>query len=101
MSMTSADSSVIPLRHSSFPGIVRLPKRYKEGESRSLDNRKCSIGHLGSADKITERLTDLSQALLWVKQELVRPISVILSYVTLELINEIITVSIICLFGEQ
>ncbi|XP_069126497.1 uncharacterized protein [Argopecten irradians] len=71
MSMALQESSCVPLRHSSLPGIVRLPRRYKVEESRSLDSRKGSIDHLRGADKIAERLSDLSQALLWIKQELI------------------------------
>ncbi|XP_033737738.1 uncharacterized protein LOC117325545 [Pecten maximus] len=68
--MASPENSCVPLRHSSLPGIVRLPKRYKVEESRSLDSRKGSIDHRG-ADRIAERLSDLNQALLWIKQELI------------------------------
>ncbi|XP_060082058.1 uncharacterized protein LOC132561351 [Ylistrum balloti] len=69
--MASRESSCVPLRHCSLPGIVRLPKRYKVEESRSLDSRKGSIDHLRGTEKIAERLSDLSQALLWIKQELI------------------------------
>ena len=66
---TMEANKVLPLRHSSLPGLVRLPHRYRS-IAHEQENRKgsiCAEVHNGMSD----RLEDMGQALLWIKQELV------------------------------
>jgi len=69
--MTS-ESSVIPIRHSSLPGMVRLPPRYKPDRKSPPEPRKGNVGQHQDAIGMADRMSDMSQALLWLKQELVR-----------------------------
>ncbi|KAL8558574.1 hypothetical protein ACOMHN_032507 [Nucella lapillus] len=70
-------SGVIPLRHASLPGHVKLPRRYEKAAMGSsgipVRLRKISIqpGHSVLGDSLSDRLTDLTAAILWIKQELI------------------------------
>ncbi|CAC5385698.1 unnamed protein product [Mytilus coruscus] len=65
------NNNIIPLRHSSLPGDVRLPKRYEQLEEMTTE-RKGRLSTTNTADEtISERLDDLSQAMVWVKHELI------------------------------
>ncbi|CAL1535568.1 unnamed protein product [Lymnaea stagnalis] len=67
---------VIPVRHSSLPGVVKLPKRYEKaalGSPRTARHRKVSVcaGPLNMSETLSGRLEDLMTAVTWVKQELI------------------------------
>lgn len=70
-------SGVIPLRHASLPGHVKLPRRYEKAAMGTSGVparvRKISIqpgmGPLG--DRMSDRLEDLGAAMCWVQQELI------------------------------
>ncbi|KAL8558575.1 hypothetical protein ACOMHN_032508 [Nucella lapillus] len=70
-------SGVIPLRHASLPGHVKLPRRYEKAAMGSsgipVRLRKISIqpGYSVLGDSLSDRLTDLTAAILWIKQELI------------------------------
>ncbi|KAK6179434.1 hypothetical protein SNE40_011794 [Patella caerulea] len=70
------DNGIIPLRNGSLPGQVKLPKRY---ESAFQDNnntakiprhRKISFAQV-NGNTMSDRISDLMQAMKWVKQELI------------------------------
>ncbi|BFY99866.1 hypothetical protein BsWGS_02906 [Bradybaena similaris] len=67
---------VIPVRHSSLPGLIKLPKRYEKaaiGDPRTARHRKVSVcaGSLHLGETLADRLDDLTMAVTWVKQELI------------------------------
>ncbi|XP_059146429.1 uncharacterized protein LOC131934005 [Physella acuta] len=67
---------IIPVRHSSLPGIVKLPKRFEKaalGSPRTARHRKVSVcaGALNTQETIGGRMDDLMTAVMWVKQELI------------------------------
>lgn len=64
------NNNIIPLRHSSLPGNVRLPKRYEATEDINSD-RKGSVSSQSPDEPMNERLDDLAQAMVWVKHELI------------------------------
>ncbi|KAL8586812.1 hypothetical protein ACOMHN_061325 [Nucella lapillus] len=70
-------SGVIPLRHSSLPGLIKLPRRYEKAamgsNGISARVRKISIqpGQSALGDSLSDRLDDLMDAFMWVKQELI------------------------------
>ena len=64
------NNNIIPLRHSSLLGNVRLPKRYETTEDIHSD-RKGSVSLQSPDEPMNERLDDLAQAMVWVKHELV------------------------------
>ena len=72
------ENGTVPLRHGSLPGVLRLPKRYEQyaqqyalNQPSSAWKRKSSIApaHIETEE---ERMSDLMQAIIWVKRELVR-----------------------------
>ena len=71
-------TGVIPLRHASLPGHVKLPRRYEKAAMGTngipTRVRKISIqpGHSVLGDSLSDRMSDLMAAMMWVKQELVR-----------------------------
>ncbi|KAK3612660.1 hypothetical protein CHS0354_042189 [Potamilus streckersoni] len=76
------EKGIIPLRYGSLPGAIRLPKRYEQLSNRkgnkSLSLKRVenvhvqpSAGDEGEKGCLTERLDDLMQAIIWVKQELI------------------------------
>ncbi|PVD23957.1 hypothetical protein C0Q70_17233 [Pomacea canaliculata] len=70
-------NGVIPVRHASLPGHVKLPRRYEKAAMGTSGiparMRKISIqpGHTPLRDSLSDRLTDLMTAILWIKQELI------------------------------
>ncbi|GFO13340.1 hypothetical protein PoB_003984500 [Plakobranchus ocellatus] len=67
---------VIPVRHPSLPGVVKLPKRYEKaalGDPRTARHRKVSLctEPARMRETISDRLDDLMTAIMWVKQELI------------------------------
>ncbi|KAK7100110.1 uncharacterized protein [Littorina saxatilis] len=70
-------TGVIPLRHSSLPGHVKLPRRYEKAAMGTngipTRVRKISIqpGSSALGDSLSDRLDDLMSAMMWVKQELI------------------------------
>lgn len=66
------ENGIIPLRHGSLPGILRLPKRYEQYAKKMspASKRKSSIAPAQNEND-DERMHDLMQAIMWVKQELV------------------------------
>ncbi|CAG5128139.1 unnamed protein product, partial [Candidula unifasciata] len=66
--------SVIPVKQSSLPGLMRLPRRY-DTDSVSVpvySNHPTAIQpHCPENESVSERLKDLMQATLWLKQELI------------------------------
>ncbi|CAG5128456.1 unnamed protein product [Candidula unifasciata] len=66
---------VIPLRHSSLPGLIKLPRRYEKaalGDPRTARHRKVSVcGSIQLGETLSDRLDDLTMAVTWVKQELI------------------------------
>lgn len=67
------ENGIIPLRHGSLPGEVRLPKRFEKCIKENMSpasKRKSSIAHV-QEENGEERLRDLMQAIMWVKQELI------------------------------
>ena len=74
-------TGVIPLRHASLPGHVKLPRRYEKAAMGTngipTRVRKISIqpGHSPLGDSLSDRMSDLMAAVMWVKQELVRYVS--------------------------
>ncbi|XP_046327324.2 uncharacterized protein LOC124111606 isoform X2 [Haliotis rufescens] len=67
------NTGIIPIRHSSLPGQVKLPKRYERVCRETTLNgrtRKISQAHV-QKEGLGDRLDDLMQAMLWVKQELI------------------------------
>lgn len=71
------ENGIIPLRHGSLPGALRLPKRYEKFSKdemspglSSASKRKSSI-ILEHEETEDERMRDMMQAIMWVKQELV------------------------------
>ncbi|KAL3868980.1 hypothetical protein ACJMK2_041725 [Sinanodonta woodiana] len=80
------EKGIIPLRHGSLPGGIRLPKRYEQlcnrKGNKSSSLKRADYVHVqpSARDEIestclTERLDDLMQAIVWVKQELSSHIS--------------------------
>lgn len=71
------ENGIIPLRHGSLPGVLKLPKRYEKLSKLKMSpasKRKSSVA-LAQEETDEERMRDLMQAVLWIKQELVsRPI---------------------------
>ena len=65
------DTGIIPIRHSSLPGQVRLPTRYETASN----NRNARVRKVSQAqaprDCLGDRLDDLMTAMMWIKQELV------------------------------
>jgi hypothetical protein len=65
---------VIPVRHSSLPGLVKLPRRYEKaalGDPRTAKHRKVSICAGPLTETLSARMDDLTTAIVWVKQELI------------------------------
>ncbi|KAH3831566.1 uncharacterized protein LOC127879559 isoform X1 [Dreissena polymorpha] len=70
--MTSMENGIIPLRHGSVPGIVKLPKRFEHCiEHMAPSGKRKSLIAPVSSDDNGDRLQDLVQAILWVKHELI------------------------------
>ena len=66
------ENGIIPLRHGSLPGILRLPKRYEQCVRKmSPVSKRKSLVAPAQDDNEDERMRDLMQAIMWVKQELV------------------------------
>ncbi|KAL4236183.1 hypothetical protein ACF0H5_004570 [Mactra antiquata] len=67
------ENGIIPLRHGSLPGVLRLPKRYKRFVNvKVLPSAKRKASVVSGMDENTdERMHDLMQAIMWVKQELI------------------------------
>ncbi|ESP05286.1 hypothetical protein LOTGIDRAFT_152116 [Lottia gigantea] len=69
------DNGIIPIRNGRLPGQIKLPKRY---ESACQPNpamkvpryRKVSIAQM-NGNTMNDRIEDLTQAMLWIKQELI------------------------------
>ncbi|CAG5132772.1 unnamed protein product [Candidula unifasciata] len=65
---------VIPVKQSSLPGLIRLPRRY-DTDSVNVpvySNHPTAIQpHCPENESVSERLKDLMQATLWLKQELI------------------------------
>ncbi|XP_041359936.1 uncharacterized protein LOC121376184 isoform X2 [Gigantopelta aegis] len=71
MDHVDMDTGIIPIRHSSLPGQVRLPTRYdRAGTNRNTRTRKVSQAQ-APRDGLVDRLDDLMTAMMWVKQELI------------------------------
>lgn len=73
------ENGIIPLRHGSLPGVLKLPKRYEKLSKLKMSpasKRKSSIA-LAQEETEEERMRDLMQAVLWIKQELVSPHTVL------------------------
>ncbi|XP_060578008.1 uncharacterized protein LOC132735125 isoform X1 [Ruditapes philippinarum] len=71
------ENGIIPLRHGSLPGALRLPKRYEKFSKdemspglSSASKRKSSI-IIEHEEREDERMRDMMQAIMWVKQELI------------------------------
>lgn len=64
------NNGIIPLRQSSLPGDIRLPKRYESTRDMSLKRNSL----ITNDEPLGERLDDLAQAMVWVKNELVSAI---------------------------
>ncbi|XP_076463115.1 uncharacterized protein LOC143295347 isoform X2 [Babylonia areolata] len=70
-------SGVIPLRHCSLPGHIKLPRRYEKAAMGTSGiparMRKISIqpGQSALGGSLSDRLDDLMTAFMWVKQELI------------------------------
>lgn len=61
------NNGIIPLRQSSLPGDIRLPKRYESTRDMSLKRNSL----ITNDEPLGERLDDLAQAMVWVKNELI------------------------------
>lgn len=64
---------IVPLRHGSIPGVLRLPKRYEHfatDRMSSASKRRSSIMPTQDENE-EERMHDMMQAIMWVKHELV------------------------------
>lgn len=61
------EGSTVPLRyhHNTHLGVVRLPKRYNVNQNGSDEQEYLS-------DSLDDRLRDMTQAITWIKQEMVR-----------------------------
>lgn len=78
------ENGIIPLRHGSLPGALRLPKRYEQFANIKMSpasKRKSSIAPALDENE-GERMHDLMQAIMWVKQELVMTILLSVSLAT-------------------
>lgn len=70
-------TGVIPVRHASLPGHVKLPRRYEKAAMGTngipARVRKISIqqGQNSLRESLSERMEDLMGAIMWVKQELI------------------------------
>ncbi|WAR23318.1 hypothetical protein MAR_036987 [Mya arenaria] len=66
------ENGIIPLRHGSLPGALRLPRRYENCTRKMspVSKRNSSIAPASNENE-TERMHDLMQAIMWVKQELI------------------------------
>ncbi|KAH3831561.1 uncharacterized protein LOC127879972 [Dreissena polymorpha] len=70
--MMSMQNRIIPLRHGSLHGIIKLPKRYEHCvEHMSNTGKRRSLIAPAPSDENGDRIQDLVQAILWVKQELI------------------------------
>lgn len=61
------------MRQSSLPGDIRLPKRYETAGDMSPKRRSLITDNAN--ESLGDRLDDLAQAMIWVKNELVSPLS--------------------------
>ncbi|KAK3089684.1 hypothetical protein FSP39_005590 [Pinctada imbricata] len=64
------DQNIVPLRHTSMPGLVKLPRRYELAGNGDVTARRDSMEESGEST-VWDRLEDLSQAMMWIKQELI------------------------------
>ncbi|KAH3831567.1 uncharacterized protein LOC127879559 isoform X2 [Dreissena polymorpha] len=70
--MASIENGIIPLRHGSLPGIVKLPKRYENFVERMTPTgKRKSLTARTSSDTNGDRTQDAVYAILWLKQELI------------------------------
>ncbi|XP_045157258.2 uncharacterized protein LOC123523673 [Mercenaria mercenaria] len=67
------ENGIIPLRHGSLPGALRLPKRYEKFTKEKMSpasKRKSSTAFVHEETE-DDQLRDMMQAIMWVKQELI------------------------------